>query len=201
MLDLVLRISPAHRLEAGATGQVLKDPARGKTSILDLLQDPAHFIARMLIDDTRTGDIVAEFSGIAYRVAHVAHPTLVHQIHDQLHLVHTLKVGHLRLIAGLYERLEPCTDQRCNTTTKDCLLAKEIGFGLLSNSCTQHTRTCAANGASICQGHRFSLACRVLVDCPQGGNAYTFGEKAAHHMARAFRRDHRDIDIGRGYNL
>src|ERR1051326_9629669 len=122
----MLRISPAHCLEAGTTGQILKDPTRGKASILDLLQDVAHFIACMLIDDARTGDIVAKFGGIAYRVAHVAHPTLVHQVHDQLHLVHALKVGYFRLIAGLYKCLEPRTDQRCDTTTKNCLLTEEI---------------------------------------------------------------------------
>src|SRR5207244_4489803 len=60
MLNLVLRIGSTHRLEGGTTRLILKNPAGGKASILDLLQYLTHLIACMLIDDARTGDIIAK---------------------------------------------------------------------------------------------------------------------------------------------
>src|SRR6266849_10415646 len=111
MLDLVFGVGTAHGLEAGATGLVLKNPARGKGSVLDLLQYFAHLIAYMLIDDARAGDVIPVLGSIANGVAHVAHATLVHQVYDQLHLMHALEVGQFGLIASLYKRLEGSADQ------------------------------------------------------------------------------------------
>ncbi len=70
VFDLVLGIGLAHGLEAGATGLVLENPARGKGAVLDLLQHLPHFFAYTLIDDARAGDVIAELGGIADGVAH-----------------------------------------------------------------------------------------------------------------------------------
>src|SRR5258707_4640302 len=155
----------------------------------------------MLVDDAWARDIVAKFGSIADRVAHIAHATLVHQVYDEFHLVHALEVGYFRLIACLYKRLEACTDQRGDPATENRLLAKEVSFGLFGNSCVQHTGTRAADRTGICQGQGFGVACGILKDGPQGRNTYALGEEAAQHVARAFRRNHRDINVGRGYYL
>ncbi len=197
----MLGVGSTHGLEAGATGLVLKYPARGKAAVLDLLQYPAHLITHMLIDDARARDIVAELGGIADGVAHVAHAALVHQVHDELHLVHAFKVGYFRLIAGLHERLEARTDQRGDTTAENRLLAKEVGFGFLGNRGAQHTGTCATNRTSIGEGQGLGITGGILVDSPQGGNAYALGEEAAHHVTGAFGCNHCDIDVGRRQNL
>src|SRR5207253_4238659 len=99
--DLMLRVGATHSLEARTTGLVFEDPARGKSAVLDFLQDAAHFVAGTFVNDTRTRDIVAVLGSIADRVAHVAHTTLVHEIYNEFHFMHTLKVGHLWLIASL----------------------------------------------------------------------------------------------------
>src|SRR5579871_2443043 len=83
LLDLVLGVSAPHGLEAGTPGLVLKNPARGERAVLNLAQDAAHLFARVVVDDARTGNVVAELGGIANGVAHVAHAALVHQVNDQ----------------------------------------------------------------------------------------------------------------------
>src|SRR6266849_3260248 len=110
LLNLVLSISPAHRLKTGPAGLVLKNPARGKGSILDFMQYPAHFIACPRIDDARTRNIIAKLGSIANGVAHITHAALVHQVNDQFHFMHAFKVRDLRLIASLYQGLKTCAD-------------------------------------------------------------------------------------------
>src|SRR5258708_29130407 len=58
LLDLVLSISPAHRLKTRPAGLIFKNPARGKGSILDFMQYSAHFISCPTIDNTRSRTII-----------------------------------------------------------------------------------------------------------------------------------------------
>src|SRR5260370_8485877 len=53
LLNLGLSISPAHRLKTGPAGLVLKNPPRGKGSILDFMQNPPPFTPCPPIDDPR----------------------------------------------------------------------------------------------------------------------------------------------------
>src|SRR5579863_3927073 len=151
MLDLMPGIGLAHGREAGAACLVFQYPACGKGAILDFAQDAAHLVARAFVNDARAGDIVAKFGGVTDGVTHVAHAALVHQIHDQLHLVHALEVGDFRLVAGVDKCLEACADQRGDAAAKHRLLAEQIGFGLFGNGSAQDTRARAADGARIGQ--------------------------------------------------
>src|SRR5581483_48813 len=138
LLYLMLRTRAPHSQEAGTTGLILQNPARGERAILNFTQYVVHLLAYMLIDDARAGDVIAIFGGIADGVAHIVHTTLIEQIDDQFHLVHTFEVGNFRLIASFYERFKTCADQRSDATTQHRLLAEEIGLGLLSDGRAQN---------------------------------------------------------------
>jgi hypothetical protein len=49
-------------------------------------------------NDPRPAGQIAVFSGVGNTVSHVAQAALIHQIDDQLDLVHTLEIAYLRLI-------------------------------------------------------------------------------------------------------
>ena len=76
-------------------------------------------------------DVVAVLGGVADAEAHEVEPAAVHQVDDQLELVHRLEVGELGLVAGLDERLERHLDQRRGAAAQDGLLAEQVGLGLL----------------------------------------------------------------------
>src|SRR5260221_10908902 len=104
--------------------------------------------------------------GIADRVAHVAHTTLIHQVYNEFHFVHTFKVRYLWLITGLDQGLETCADQGCNATAQDSLFTKEISFGLFGNSCAQDACSCTADRTGIGQGHSMCIPCGILMNSP-----------------------------------
>ena len=60
----------------------------------------------MLVDDPRPADVVAVLGRVADAEAHEVEAAAVHQVDDQLELVHRLEVGELGLVAGLDQRLE-----------------------------------------------------------------------------------------------
>src|SRR5579859_3606278 len=201
MLDLMLCIGPAHGGEAGATGLVFQNPARGEGAILDVAQDAPHLIARAFVDDARAGHIIAKFGGVADGVAHVAHAALVHEVYDELHFVHTFKVCDFGLVSGVNQRLETGADERGDAAAQHGLLAKEVGFGLFGDGGAQDTGARAADGAGIGQRQGFSVAGGVLVDRPQRGDTDAFGKETAQHVTGAFGRDHRHVDVFRRHNL
>ena len=120
----------AQLVEVGPTGLALGDPLLGELAGLDLLEDLLHLQLGLGVDDPRATSDVAVLGGVADRVAHAGDAFLVHQVDDQLHLVQALEVGHLRLVAGLDQRLEPGLHQRGQPAAQHDLLAEQIGLGL-----------------------------------------------------------------------
>src|SRR5690606_41807371 len=86
---------------------------------------------------------------------HDALPILIHQIHDQLEFVQTFKVGDLRLVACLHQRLKTGLDQFADAAAQHHLLAKEVGFGLFRERSEEHTSELQS---------RENLVCRLLLE-------------------------------------
>ena len=105
-LDEVVAVGRAQPLELVAPGLVLGDPVAGERPVLDLGQDLLHRRPDVVVDDPRAADVVAVLGGVADAEAHEVEAAAVHQVDDELELVHRLEVGELGLVAGLDERLE-----------------------------------------------------------------------------------------------
>ena len=88
-------------------------------------------LADALVDDPRAAHVVAVLGGVADAEAHEVEAAAVHQVDDELELVHRLEVRELGLVAGLDERLEGHLDQRRRAAAQDGLLAEQVGLGLL----------------------------------------------------------------------
>src|SRR5215471_119112 len=104
LLDRMLGLALADGQELRAVGLVLEHPFPRELPPLDLAKDLPHLGLGLVVDDPRTARVVPVLRGVRDGVPHVREPTLVEQVHDQLHLVHALEVGHLGLIARLDER-------------------------------------------------------------------------------------------------
>ena len=79
---------------------------------------------------TRGPRVVTVLGRIRDRVAHVREPALVEEVDDQLHLVHALEVGDLRLVSGLDERLVGGLDQMRDAAAERRLFAEQVGLRL-----------------------------------------------------------------------
>ena len=90
-----------------------------------------HGLADVVVDDPRAADVVAVLGGVADAEAHEVQAAAVHQVDDELELVHRLEVRELRLVAGLDERLERHLDQRRGPAAQHGLLAEQVRLGLL----------------------------------------------------------------------
>ena len=131
LLDGRPRVLGTQSLELGRTALALVDPAPGERPVLDLRQDPLHLGAGLLVDDAGAGHVVAVFGRVADRVAHVRQAALVHEVDDELELVHRLEVGELGLVAGLDERLEAGPHEGGGAAAEHGLLAEQVGLRLL----------------------------------------------------------------------
>ena len=92
---------------------------------------------------------VAVLGGVGDRVAHAGDALLVHEVDDQLHLVEALEVGHLRLVAGLDQRLEAGLHERGEAAAQHDLLAEQVGLGLLGERRLDHAGAGAADGVGV----------------------------------------------------
>ena len=110
---------------------LLGDPAVRERAVLDVGQDVLHRRLDALVDDPRARDVVAVLGGVADAEAHEVQAAAVHQVDDQLELVHRLEVGELGLVAGLDERLERRLDSAEMPPHRTRLLAEQVGLGLL----------------------------------------------------------------------
>ena len=133
LLDLVVAGPAARsRSNSAAAGLALGDPAARRTT-------PSWMSVRTSFivvfgrprDDPRARDVVAVLGGVADAEAHEVQAAAVHQVDDQLELVHRLEVGELGLVAGLDERLERHLDQGRDAAAQERLLAEQVGLGLL----------------------------------------------------------------------
>ena len=113
-----------------AAGLVLEDPLPGKLTGLDLLQDVAHLGPDPFVDDPVAPGQVAVLGRVADRIAHVRDAVLIDQVDNQLHLVQTLKVGDLRLVARFDQGLKAGLNEPGEPPAEDALLTKQIRLGL-----------------------------------------------------------------------
>jgi hypothetical protein len=135
----VIAVSLAEALEGAAAGPVLAEPLPGERAALNLFQDAPHLGAGFLRDDARAPGVVPVFGRVADGVAHELQAAPVHQVDDQLELVETLEVGHLRPIPRLGEGLESGLHQRGDAAAEDRLLAEQISLGFLTERGLDHS--------------------------------------------------------------
>src|SRR5438552_15725341 len=132
LLDRMLRAGLAQRLEPSAPAAALGDPLAREAAGLDVGEDALHRRANFRRYDLGASGVVAVLCGVADRIPHELHAAAIHQVHDQLELVHALEVGDLRRVSGSREGLEPGLDQRGDAAAQDRLLAEQIGLRLLA---------------------------------------------------------------------
>src|SRR5215217_2882893 len=187
----------AKSLELREAGVGLGDPFLGELSALDLVQDPAHLLARRVVHHARPARVVTVFGGVADRVPHPAHAALVHEVDDQLELVEALEVRDLGLVARGHERVEPALDERRRPAAENDLLAEQVGLGLLLEGRPDHAGARHADAGRVREGALARLARRILVHGDECRRTDALLVRSAHEVARALRRDHRDVDVGR----
>ncbi len=107
----MIGLTLAHGVEERPTRLVLQDPRPGIRPILNVLQHLPHGGPGLFGDDLGATGVIAMLGRVADRVAHVAQPALLDQVHDELHLVQALEVGNLRLVASLDQRLKASLDE------------------------------------------------------------------------------------------
>ncbi len=84
MLDLLVLLPLSHGQEVSFALFILSHPLPRKAAVFDSRQYLLHSLANVLVDDLGAAGVVAVLGGIADRVAHVAKPALVDEVHDKL---------------------------------------------------------------------------------------------------------------------
>src|SRR5260370_26313993 len=99
-------LAMARAEEIGAALFVFFNPFFGEAAVANLRENFAHFLARFLGDDSRSGGIVALLGGVAHGIAHIAEAAAINQIDDVFQFVEALEISDFALIAGLDQCLE-----------------------------------------------------------------------------------------------
>ena len=90
--------------------------------------------------------VVTVLGRVGHGVAHEGEAAFVDQVHDELHLVDALEVGHLGGVARLHERLEARLHEVRHAAAEDRLLAEEVRLRLLAEARLDDARLGAADG-------------------------------------------------------
>ena len=106
LLDLVVAVRLAQARELAPAGVVLRDPVAREAAALDVRETSFIDLLDALVMTRGPRHVVAVLGGVADAEAHEVEPAAVHEVDDELELVHRLEVGELGLVAGLDERLE-----------------------------------------------------------------------------------------------
>src|SRR5919202_1139692 len=186
-LDLGAGLLGPHPLEVLLPGAVLGDPLAGEVARLDLAEDVAHVLARLVGDDALAARVVAVLGRVRDREPHALQALLVHEVDDELELVQALEVRHVRLVARLDERLEAGLDELGHAAAQDGLLAEEVGLGLVLERRLDHAAARAADALRIGERDVLRLPARVLGDRDQARHAAALGVLPADEVARALR--------------
>ena len=75
-----------------------------------------------------------------------------------------LKVGDLRLVAGLHQGIKTCLYQLRHSTTKNCLLPEKIGLGFFFESGFNHPGSGGTQSFSVCESRPQGIAGGILVN-------------------------------------
>ncbi len=111
-----------------------------------------------------------------------------------------LEIGHFRRITGFCQRFVASLDKLDHAAAQHGLLAEQVGFALIAESCFDNAGAPAAQTASIGHGNVTGLAAGVLMHRHQTRHTATSGKFTAHGMAGALRGRHRHIQIGARHN-
>src|SRR6266516_3775789 len=112
LLDRVLLRFAPQLSEPWRTGAAFRDPFFRERPAADVGEQPPHLLTHRRADDAVAARQIAVFGGIADRMPHEAETAAVDEIHDELQLVQTLEVRHLRRVPGVGQRLEPGLNER-----------------------------------------------------------------------------------------
>ena len=146
-------------VKEGTSVLVLRDPLAGEGAVLDVVQHRFHIGLGLLIgQDAAAGDILAILRRVGNGVVHHGHAALVDQVDDELHLVDALEVGVLGGIAGFHQGLEAQLHQLHHAAAEDCLLAEQIGLGLILEGGLHHAAPGAADAGGIGQSQLIGVA-------------------------------------------
>ena len=129
-LDLVILIGFQFRVEIVATAFVFGHPFVRELTALNFGQNFLHFVFGGGRDDAAPDVHVAPFGGVGNRGAHSGDAFLIHQIHDEFHLVQALEIGHFGRVTGLDQSLESGANQFAGAAAQNRLFAEQVGFGL-----------------------------------------------------------------------
>jgi hypothetical protein len=124
-------------------------------------------------------------------------PAAVHQVDDELQLVHRLEVGELGLVAGLDERLERRLDEGRDAAAEERLLAEQVGLGLLREGRLEDAGPGRSDPAGVREDACPGRPGRVVLDREERRHAAALLVDRAEEVARALRRDHPDVDVRR----
>ena len=171
LLDLVVLVL----LRGAARTPPRRPPARrssgSRTSRSGCRARTSFIVAFDALGDPRAGDVVAVLGGVADAEAHEVQAAAVHQVDDQLQLVHRLEVGELGLVAGLDERLERRLDQGRDAAAQERLLAEQVGLGLLLERRLEDAGAGRADPAGVGEHASAGGPGRVVLDGEQGRDA------------------------------
>ena len=191
LADLVEVLAP--RLE-------LSYPFLGELTTLNGLELPAHPVLDRLVDDLRSHRHIAILGSLGDGESHSRNSTLIHEINNELQLMETFEVGHLRRVARFYEDLVTCLHKSGGPPTENALLPKKIGHCFLAEVGFEHTRTGATNPFGPCEGSLLGLPGSIVVDRNQGRHPLLLHELTAHRVPRSLGSHHDNIDIIRSIN-
>ena len=156
-LDGVLGVLLAQALEFLVATLDVGDEPLDEAAVLNVLEDGAHPVLGVGVDDARTGDVAAELRGVGHRVVHPGDATLVHQVDDQLELVQHLEVRHLGGVSRLDHDVEAGLDQFLGAAAQHGLLTEQVGLGLFLERGLDDAGAGAADALGVGQRQRLAL--------------------------------------------
>lgn len=163
-LEQALRLDSPLCIEEGALDLVLEQPVAGERTILDFGEDLPHLFFGLIGYDPASRHIVAVFSGIADRVAHVGKSTLVDQVNDEFHFMTAFEVGHFRLVTCGDQGIETGLDQCRDTAAKNSLLTEQVGFRLFLERGLENSSSAGTQSRRIGLGDFLGVTRGILVD-------------------------------------
>ncbi len=170
-------------------------------AVADVAQDLLHLRPNARVDDPRADRVVAVLGGVGDGVPHVRQPALVDEVDDELHLVHTLEVRDLGLVARVDERVEARLHELADAAAEDDLLAEPVGLDLFGERCRDDAGARRANALRVRERGLLGLAGYILVNGEQRRHALAFLEDLAHAVTRRLWRDHHDVGLGMRLHL
>src|SRR5690606_29252458 len=163
--------APLYALSLHDALPIFLHPLGRELAGLDVVEDALHLGLGLGGDDARARHILAPLGGVGDRVVHVGDAALVDQVHDQLHFVQALEIGHFGSIAGFHQRLETGADEFDQTAAEHGLLTEQIGLALFLEDRLDDAGTAAADAAGVGQAEVERIAGSVLVNGDQARHA------------------------------